>query len=84
MMAQKARAIINLSKHFQDGTPIISIEEARQIVDMPPVPLIGKIPAPIEVLPPLAPGAKKPKAAGNIKSDPHPTDNAPNDFQAKQ
>lgn len=47
MMAQKARAIINLSKHY-DSEPLISKEEARDLVGLPDKPVEGTIPARID------------------------------------
>lgn len=48
MMAQKARAVINLSKHFLDGEPLLSKEEARELVGLPPKPVNGTIPARVD------------------------------------
>lgn len=61
-MAQRARAIINLSKSFTDGTPICSEEEAREIVGLPATPKVGKIPPPV------------PEATKKEKTDNQPND----------
>jgi len=44
--AQTARSVVNLARQCVDGFPIITLEEARKILNLPEKPLVGTIPEP--------------------------------------
>lgn len=70
-MAQRARATINLSKQFSPGgTPIMSVEEARTIIDLPPECILGTIPKAIKPPAPAAPTPPKDKGTAPITQKP--------------
>lgn len=84
-MAQKARAAINLGKSFVDGEPLLTKEEAREIMGFAttPAPGMGTIPTKPTVLPPATVPGTSPKGP---KGSPGKgaTDHQPNDFSAKE
>lgn len=81
-MAQKGRALVNLSKMFDEGVqPIASIEECRAIIGLPPKPEVGTLPAPRPVTQTKVPGKPNDtsKEENDPENDPNAPDNAGND-----
>lgn len=75
-MAQKARAAINLAKQYNKGNmPLMSIEEARILLDLPASPTQGTIPKMI-VDTPSSPSTGNPKDTSNPLNDPTNDPNA--------
>lgn len=69
-MAQRARAAINLAKHFKDGNPLMTVTEARIIIGLPGIPP-EKLPTPPKV---------PPKTDNGATTRNRDTDNQPNDY----
>jgi len=75
-MAQKARATINLAKQYNKGNmPLMSIEEARMLLELPATPTQGQIPAMIVDTPSTK--GSTPKDTSNPLNDPTNDPNVP-------